>query len=132
MHLVLDQWFNQTLCVRYFPELVSVSFGNGPVNKIRHYFLSIILGLLRDVFVLKKWIKSDTVCYRMNWLDQGYILYFTSYSSRYYVLATLLRWFWAHFVNGPVNQSRHHDSATLLCLLWDHYVKTVNKSVTMC
>ena len=46
--LVLDKWFNQTLCVSYFTELVLGSFGDGPVNKCRHYMLAILIGLLRD------------------------------------------------------------------------------------
>ena len=45
--LVLLQWFNQTLWVSYFTELVSGSLSIGPVNKIRHYVLAILLVQLR-------------------------------------------------------------------------------------
>ena len=48
VHLVLDQLFNQTLCVCYFTELILGLFGNGPVNKIIHCVLAILLGLFRD------------------------------------------------------------------------------------
>ena len=37
----------QTLHVSYFTEGISGSFGNGPVNKSKHYLLDIIIGLLR-------------------------------------------------------------------------------------
>ena len=40
INMVFDQWFNHTLCVRYFTETISGLFGNGPVNKIRHYELA--------------------------------------------------------------------------------------------
>ena len=43
----MDKWFKQTLRVSYFTELVLGSFGNGPVNKTRHFVLDILLGLLR-------------------------------------------------------------------------------------
>ena len=35
--LVLDQWFKHILLVIYFTEFVLGLFGNGIVNKIRHY-----------------------------------------------------------------------------------------------
>ena len=44
--LVLNKVFKQTLCFGYFTELILGSFGNGPVNKSRHYVLAILLGLL--------------------------------------------------------------------------------------
>ena len=44
--LVLNKGFKQTLCFGYFTELILGSFGNGPVNKSRHYVLAILLGLL--------------------------------------------------------------------------------------
>ena len=45
--LEFDQCFKETLCVRYFTELISGSLGNGKAIKSRHYVLDIILGLLR-------------------------------------------------------------------------------------
>ena len=42
-HLVLDKWFNHTLCVGYFTEIIPGSFGNGPVIKIRHCILDILI-----------------------------------------------------------------------------------------
>ena len=50
--LVLDQWFKQTLCVRF----------NGPMSKSRHSMLSILLVLLRDHSVMNWWVKSETMC----------------------------------------------------------------------
>ena len=49
VHLVLDQWFKQALCVSYFTELISISFGDRIVNKSRHYvldFLLVFLGII--------------------------------------------------------------------------------------
>ena len=54
VHLVLDQRFKQTLCVSYFTEMVLGLFGNGPVNKSIHYVLSILLGLLRDNYIMNQ------------------------------------------------------------------------------
>ena len=62
IHLILDQWFKQTLCVRYFYELVLVSSGNIPVNKRRHYVLDYFLCLFRDHYVTNRWIISETMC----------------------------------------------------------------------
>ena len=59
--LVLDQWLKKTIRVRYFTELISDSFGNGPMNKIRNYMLDILPGLLRDHFVTNYWI-NQTLC----------------------------------------------------------------------
>ena len=47
--MVLNQGYKEKLCVRYFTELSSGSFGNGPVNKIKHYVLAILLFLFRDI-----------------------------------------------------------------------------------
>ena len=52
VHLVLDKWFKQTLCVKYFTELFLGSFDNVPDIKTRHYLLAIILGLMRDYYVM--------------------------------------------------------------------------------
>ena len=49
VHLVLDHLFKQTLCVRYFTEMILVSFGNEPVNISRYYVLAILIGLLGDI-----------------------------------------------------------------------------------
>ena len=46
-HLVFDQCFKQTLFVNYFTVIISVSNGNGTVNKSRQYVLAILIGLLR-------------------------------------------------------------------------------------
>ena len=51
VHLVLEQWFRQTLCVRYFTGIILSSIGDVPVNKIRHYALAILLGLLSYHYV---------------------------------------------------------------------------------
>ena len=51
VNLVLEKLFKHTLCVTYFTELILGSFGNGAVNKIIHYVLAILLGLLRDNYV---------------------------------------------------------------------------------
>ena len=42
--------------------MISGSFVNGPVNKIRHYVWDILPGLLRDHSVTNQWIKADTIC----------------------------------------------------------------------
>ena len=62
VHLVLVQWFRQTLCVSYFTELVFGSFGNRQVNKSRHYVLAIPIGLFRYNYVTIKCIKLKTMC----------------------------------------------------------------------
>ena len=62
LHLVLDKWFNQTLCVIYFTDYISGYFGNVPVNKNRQYVLAILIGLLRYHYVTNEWIKPDTMC----------------------------------------------------------------------
>ena len=62
VHLIWDQWFENTQCVSYFTELVSGSFGNGTVNKNRRYVLDILMCLFRDHYVTNHWIKTDTMC----------------------------------------------------------------------
>ena len=62
LHAVFDHKFNQTLCVSYFTECISGSFGNGQVNKSRHNGFDIILGLLGDSSITDKQIKADTMC----------------------------------------------------------------------
>ena len=69
--LVLDQWFNQALCVGYVFEFISGSFVNGLVNEIRHYVLDVLLGILRDHSVYNQWIKEDTMCQLIHLLDHG-------------------------------------------------------------
>ena len=61
VHLVLAKWFKHKICVIYFTETISGSFGNEQVNKIRHYVLPIILGLIRDHCVMKKKSKNHTL-----------------------------------------------------------------------
>ena len=39
-HLLIDQWLNQTLFVRYYTRFIKGSYFNEPVNKIRHYALA--------------------------------------------------------------------------------------------
>ena len=51
VNLVLKKWFKHTLCATYFTELILGSFGNGAVNKIKHYVLDILLVLLRGNYV---------------------------------------------------------------------------------
>ena len=63
VNFVLDQWFKQTLCVSYFPMLISGSFGNVSENKVIHYVLAISLGLFRDNSVTNKKLKADTNSY---------------------------------------------------------------------
>ena len=58
--MVLEQWFNHKLGVRYFTELISGSFGNRTVNKIRNSVLDIPPSLLWDNCAAKKWIEADT------------------------------------------------------------------------
>ena len=70
INLVMEKWFNQTLCVSYFTELILGSFGYGPVNKSRHYVLDNQPDLLGDHFVMNLWIKADTMCYLIHWLDE--------------------------------------------------------------
>ena len=60
--LVFGQWFNQRLCVSYFTDFISGSFGNPPVKQIKHYVLDILLRLLRDNYVMGQWIKVDIMC----------------------------------------------------------------------
>ena len=47
-HLVLNQCFNQTISVINVTESISRSFGNGTVNKSRHYVLTFLPGLFMD------------------------------------------------------------------------------------
>ena len=49
VHLVIGQWFNQTLRVRYFTKMNSGCFMIWPVN------------------------KSDTICQRIYWVHLGHI-----------------------------------------------------------
>ena len=46
-----DHLFNHTLFLRYFNEIISGSFGNGPVDKSRYYVLDITIYSLRDQYV---------------------------------------------------------------------------------
>ena len=62
VHLVSEFIFDQQLCVSYFNELILGSFGNEPVNKIRHYVLVILPCLLRDNYLTNNLIKADTMC----------------------------------------------------------------------
>ena len=62
VHVLLDKWFKQTLCVSHLTELISGSFGNGPVDKSRHFLLALLLGLLGDQYITNKGIESDTMC----------------------------------------------------------------------
>ena len=50
------------MCVRYFSEMVLVSFGNGTVNKRRHCVLAILLGLFIDHSETNQKIKNDSIC----------------------------------------------------------------------
>ena len=59
--MVLDQWFNQTLGVSYFMEIVLVSFGGVKVNRIRDYVVDILLGCIWYYFVTNKW-KVENKC----------------------------------------------------------------------
>ena len=45
VRLVLEKKFRQIIYVIFFTELLLRSLGNGPVNKIRHYMLDILLCL---------------------------------------------------------------------------------------
>ena len=58
--MVFDQRFKQTLGVSYFTEMILGSNVNGPVNKIRHYVLAILPGLLRDNYAINQKIKPET------------------------------------------------------------------------
>ena len=62
VYLVIYQIIKQTICVSYFTEMGFGSFGNGPVNKIIHYVLAILLGLLWDHSTTIQFKKTDTVC----------------------------------------------------------------------
>ena len=61
VYLVLWKWLYLTLCVRLFSELILGSFGDGQVNKSRHYALAILLVLLRDNYVTNKWIETNAM-----------------------------------------------------------------------
>ena len=39
----IEKRFNETPCVSYLTEFILGSFGNEPVNKRRHYVLSILI-----------------------------------------------------------------------------------------
>ena len=54
VNLVLDQLFKHILLVSYFTEFIWGSFGDRPVNRSRHYFLAMLIGLLRDHYITKK------------------------------------------------------------------------------
>ena len=77
VHLVIDQWIKQTICVRYFTGLSLVAFSDFPIN------------------------KADTMCFIIFWVDYGYIWYWSSDWSRNYVLDILMSWLW---VNLELNQ----------------------------
>ena len=65
---VLDKGFKQALCASNFDEFISATFCDGPVNKIRHYGLALLLGLLRYNSI-KVVIKQNTVRKLIHWLD---------------------------------------------------------------
>ena len=54
VHLALDHLFNQALYFSYFTEMVLGSYDNGPVNKILHYVLPIILGLFMHQYLISQ------------------------------------------------------------------------------
>ena len=60
--LLSEQWFKRIICVYLVFELILGSFVNEPVNKIIHYVLSSLLGVLSDYSVIKQQIKEDTTC----------------------------------------------------------------------
>ena len=74
VHLLFEQQFNQKLSVSYFTEKTLIPFGNGPVNKSRHYVLYFLLFLLWDHCVTK-----------VN-------------KIRHYLLDNSLTWLWVHLV----------------------------------
>ena len=59
--MVLNPSFNQPLCVSYFTDIISRSFGNVSANKIVHCELAVLPYLLRDFCVTNKWI-NQTLC----------------------------------------------------------------------
>ena len=131
--LVLDQFLKQTLSVRYFTGLILGSFGNGPVNKIRHFVLTILLFLLPKTFFNKtvNKIRNYVLSNSLTWsvihlvLNQWFIqTLFVSY------LTELIQ---GSFVNGPVNKIMHYVLAILLFLFTENSVnKQWIKSDTMC
>ena len=73
--------------------MILSSFGNEPVNKIRHFVLGILLGLLWDTSVINQLIKYATLCQLIHFLHQGDIWLFAIDLSRHYVSDTILRYF---------------------------------------
>ena len=93
VHLVICQYFEQTLCVSYYTETILCSKHDGPLNKIWQYVLANLPSLLMDNSVMNHWIKTHNMCRIIHWLDKGYLWYWTSDLSTQYVLATFLSWF---------------------------------------
>ena len=61
VHLLFDEWCKQTLWFSYFTETVLGSLDNGSVNKIRHYVLAILVGLLMYHSIMNQWIIPDNM-----------------------------------------------------------------------
>ena len=57
----MERLFNHTISVGYFTEMILGLFGNGLVNKIRHYVLATLTGLLRYHSIIGQWMRVDTV-----------------------------------------------------------------------
>ena len=55
VHLLFHQWFNQTLCVSYYTEMILGSNEIGPVNKIRQNELAILLDVFMNQSVMYQW-----------------------------------------------------------------------------
>ena len=97
-HLVMDQWINHTLCVRYSNRFIEGTFCKKPANKNIHYVLAISLTWSWVHLVLEKWFKQKI-----------YVRYYNEMIS------------WC-FGNILVNKIRHYVLAIILGLLWDHCV----------
>ena len=108
-HLVMEQWINQTLCVRYFNRFIEGPLCNKPSNKKIHYVLANELTWSWVHLVLDKWFKQK-LC------------------VRYY--NEMISWC---FGNVLVNKIIHFVLDILIGLLWDHCVMSKwIKSDTMC
>ena len=99
VHLLINQWFKQTLCVSYFTKVIWVTVGIGPWFGVHFvmdqwikytlcvcYFIGYNLGSFGDLTV----IKMDTMCYPNYWVNMGYSRWLTSDKIRHFVLAILI------------------------------------------
>ena len=121
----MDPWFNHTLYVICFTDLISGSFGNGKVNISRQYVLPILLCLLWDHAVPNQWKKHDVSDNSLTLLGAQFLL--DQWFKQTLCSSCFTSLILGAFDYVPVKQSKHYVLAISLCLLWVSSVKIMNK-----